>query len=81
MLLCWFQQPKQCASFPAHRLKIPPQVPLTKDGGAAGGSAVGRLAHGLPRVRVTQRRSRCATKEAAGARLAHRVQRRHPPTA
>ena len=80
MLWCWFQQPKQCASFPAHRSKIPPQVPLTKDGGAAGGSAVGRLAHGLPVFRVTQQCIRCATKEAAGERLAQRLQRRHPPT-
>ena len=42
-------------------LKIPPQVPLTLDGGAAGGSAVGRLAHGLPLLRSTQRRGRCAS--------------------
>ena len=35
-------QPKQCAGLSAHCLSlIPPQVPLTKDGGAAGGMAVG----------------------------------------
>ena len=32
--------------------KLPPQVPLTHDGGAAGGCAVGRPAHGLPPPRV-----------------------------
>jgi len=40
-------------------------VPLTLDGGAAGGSAVGRLAHALPRVRAMQRRGRCASLSGA----------------
>ena len=75
-----FQQPKQCASFPAHRLKIPPQVPLTKDGAPLGGARWDAWRTGCTGFRVTQRRGRCATKEAAGERLAQRVQRRHPPT-
>ena len=32
------QQPKQCAGFPAHRLKIPPQVPLAIRRGRVGGA-------------------------------------------
>src|SRR5687768_12759099 len=55
--------------------KIPPQVPLTFDGGAAGGSAVGRLAHGLPPPHG--RRSAAAD---VPARLAQRLQRRRPNT-
>ena len=40
-------QPKQCAGHPAHRIEIPPQVPLTPDGGATGGTRWVVLAHEL----------------------------------
>ena len=60
-------QPKQCAGFPAHRLKIPPQVPLAEDGGAAGGSAVGRPAHGLPAPRAAQQREAARHTMSGGA--------------
>ena len=60
-------------------LKIPPPVPLTLDGGAAGGSAVGRLAHWLPQcVQVgaaTQRRPHCSPAAAALRPTCHRAQR------
>ena len=32
------RQPKRCAVIPAHRLKIPPQVPLTQGRGLVGGA-------------------------------------------
>ena len=48
-------------------LKIPPQVPLTQDGGAAGGSAVGRLAHALPPRRGSKPCGRCGSLSGATA--------------
>ncbi len=67
------RQPKQPAGFPAHRLKIPPQVPLADRRGLCGGSAVGRPAHGLPPPL-----GRCSVAAAVPARLAQRLQRSRP---
>src|SRR5450755_3945129 len=57
-------QPKQCAGHPAHRIEIPQQVPLTKDGGAVWGSAMGR-----PGARAASRIQ--ARARAAAARRTH----------
>jgi len=48
------QQPKRCAGHPAHRLLIPPQVPLTWDGGDAEGSRWDDTAHALLQPREPQ---------------------------
>ncbi len=58
---------------PAHRLKIPPQVPLACSTGARGGSAVGRAAHGLPPPH-----GRHSVAADVPARLAQRLQRSRP---
>ena len=85
------QQSTQCASFPAHRIKDPPTSPPHEGRGCRGGSAVGRLAHGLPSERAAQPRAarhshpphhehrrlceRRDTKQAEGQRLARRSSR------
>jgi len=51
-----FQQPSRCAGLSAHRIEIPPQVPLTPDGGAFGGIAVGLAGAWLPRIGESQQR-------------------------
>jgi hypothetical protein len=63
------RSPRSAPHFPAHRLKIPPQVPLAPRRGLDGGSAVGRTAHGLPhQSRSAQRRTgRASLAGAAGA--------------
>ena len=72
----WISAAEAVSQFPGPPLEDPPTSPPRESTGAQlGGSAVGRLAHALPRVRATQRRGRRASL--SGAAVAAKTPAQH----
>lgn len=59
--------PMQCASIPAHRVKIPPQVPSPAEGGLWGDRGGSPGARAASCIRAPKHRSRCASSPGAAA--------------